>query len=478
MAESEYQTVIGLEVHAELDTASKIYCGCGTAFGGEENTQVCPVCAGLPGVLPALNRRAVEFCVMAGLALGCEINTYSRQDRKHYFYPDLPKAFQTSQFDLPLCRGGYVDIEAGGQAKRIQLTRIHIEEDAGKLIHGPAGTRVDYNRCGVPLIEIVTEPDFSNAGEVYAFLEALREILLYSGVSNCRMEEGSLRCDINLSIHREGEPLGTRTEMKNLNSFSAAKAAVEYEEKRQRQVLAQGGRITQATLRWDDARGLNYVMRSKEDADEYFYFPEPDIMPIALSAAEIQAIGARLPELPQARRRRYRETLGLSDYDARLLTSAKAFSDLLDEAVALGAPAKLCANFIMGDITRLLGEAGLPPERLPFGGAALAELTALIAQGDLSNSMGSKVVESLFAPACAGQSPKEIVAAKGLSQVSDQAALQAMCRQVIEENPQVAADYRGGKTKAIAALVGQVMKLSRGKANPALVNQILADLLA
>jgi aspartyl-tRNA(Asn)/glutamyl-tRNA(Gln) amidotransferase subunit B len=291
------------------------------------------------------------------------------------------------------------------------------------------------------------------------------------------MEEGALRCDINLSIRRPGEPLGTRTEMKNLNSFSAAKAAVEYEEKRQRQVLAQGGRISQDTLRWDDARGLNYVMRSKEDADEYFYFPEPDIMPMALSQEEIQALGQRLPELPQARRRRYREVLGLSEYDARLLTASKAFSDLLEEAVALGAPAKLCANFIMGDITRLLGETGLAPEALPLGGQALAELAALISQGAISNSIGSKVVEYLFAPEFAGRGPKEIVAAKELTQVSDQAAIQALCRRAIEENPKIAADYRGGKTKAIAALVGQVMKLSRGKANPTLVNQILADLL-
>lgn len=470
----EFKTVIGLEVHAELDTKSKIYCGCTTEFGGEENTHVCPVCSGMPGVLPMLNRKVVEYCVKAGLALNCAINPYSRQDRKHYFYPDLPKAFQTSQFDQPLCLNGYVDIVAGGQPKRIGITRIHIEEDAGKLIHGADQTRVDYNRCGVPLIEIVTEPDFENSAQVHAFLEALREILLYTEVSNCKMEEGSLRCDVNLSIHREGEPFGTRTEMKNLNSFSAAAAAVEYEAQRQRRVVLGGGKISQDTLRWDDGAGYNYVMRSKEDADEYFYFPEPDIMPMVLSEGYIERVRKTLPELPAKRRERYIQVMGLPMYDAQLLTVSKFISDFFDRTVAAGAQPKAVSNFIMGDITRLLNERGLAPEKVPIQPEAMAELLDLISKGVISNSMGSKVIEIMFEET---KSPAEIVQERGMAQVSDVAAIRGMCEQVIAENPKIVADYKGGKVKAITALVGQVMKMSRGKANPAMVNQLLEELL-
>ncbi len=470
----EFKTVIGLEVHAELDTKSKIYCGCTTEFGGDENTHVCPVCSGMPGVLPMLNRKVVEYCVKAGLALNCAINPYSRQDRKHYFYPDLPKAFQTSQFDQPLCLNGYVDIVAGGQPKRIGITRIHIEEDAGKLIHGADQTRVDYNRCGVPLIEIVTEPDFENSAQVHAFLEALREILLYTEVSNCKMEEGSLRCDVNLSIHREGEPFGTRTEMKNLNSFSAAAAAVEYEAQRQRRVVLGGGKISQDTLRWDDEAGYNYVMRSKEDADEYFYFPEPDIMPMVLSEGYIERIRKTLPELPAKRRERYVQVMGLPMYDAQLLTVSKFISDFFDRTVAAGAQPKAVSNFIMGDITRLLNERGLAPEKVPIQPDAMAELLDLISKGVISNSMGSKVIEIMFEET---KSPADIVRERGMAQVSDAGAIRGMCEQVIAENPKIVADYKGGKVKAITALVGQVMKMSRGKANPAMVNQLLEELL-
>ncbi len=470
----EFKTVIGLEVHAELDTKSKIYCGCTTEFGGEENTHVCPICSGMPGVLPMLNRKVVEYCVRAGLALNCAINPYSRQDRKHYFYPDLPKAFQTSQFDQPLCLKGYVDIVADGQPKRIGITRIHIEEDAGKLIHEVGQTRVDYNRCGVPLIEIVTEPDFENSAQVHAFLEALREILLYTEVSNCKMEEGSLRCDVNLSIHRVGEPFGTRTEMKNLNSFSAAVAAVQYEAQRQRRVLSAGGKITQDTLRWDDAAGNNYVMRSKEDADEYFYFPEPDIMPMVLSDGYIDRIRQTLPELPAHRRERYVSQMGLPLYDAQLLTVSKFISDFFDQTVAAGAQPKSVSNFIMGDIMRLLNERGWAAEKLPISAQSMAELLSLIEKGAISNSMGSKVIEIMFDEA---KSPTDIVQERGMAQVSDAGAIREMCRQVIAENPKIVDDYKGGKVKAITALVGQVMKMSRGKANPSMVNQLLEELL-
>ncbi|MEL7622364.1 MAG: Asp-tRNA(Asn)/Glu-tRNA(Gln) amidotransferase subunit GatB [Clostridiales bacterium] len=475
---SDYKPVIGLEVHAELDTASKIYCGCTTAFGGEENTHVCPVCLGLPGALPLLNEKVVEFCIKAGLALNCKINNYSRQDRKHYFYPDLPKSFQTSQLDLPICYDGYLDIEVNGQTKRIGITRIHIEEDAGKLIHDLTGTRVDYNRGATGLIEIVSEPDLSNPEEVYAYMETLRQVLLYTGVSNCKMEEGSLRCDVNVSVHKEGEPYGVRTEMKNINSLSAARAATAYEIKRQKQVLEEGGSLFQATLRWDDAKGINYVMRVKEHADEYYYFPEPDIMPIIITPEKIESIRATLPELPKARQQRYKEQYGLSEYDANLLTVSKALSDLFDQAVAeCQGPAKACANFIMGDITRLLNEKALQPEEVPFGGKELAELANLASQGAISSSAASKVVEMLFQPEFAGKGPKAIVEEQNLGQVSDQGAIKAMCQQVIDANPKIVEDYRGGKKQAISALVGQVMKASKGKANPAMANQLLEELL-
>jgi aspartyl-tRNA(Asn)/glutamyl-tRNA(Gln) amidotransferase subunit B len=470
-----YKTVIGLEVHAELNTQSKIYCSCTTAFGGAENTHVCPICAGMPGTLPMLNEKAVEYCVRAGLALNCQISRCSKQDRKHYFYPDLPKAFQTSQFDMPLCLGGYVDIVVGGQPKRIGITRIHIEEDAGKLIHGEDVTRVDYNRCGVPLIEIVTEPDFENSAQVHAFLEELRWILLYTGVCNGKMEEGSLRCDVNLSIHKEGEPLGTRTEMKNLNSFGATVRAVEYEERRQREVLEKGGVITQDTLRWDDAKGYNYVMRSKEDADEYFYFPEPDILPIVLSGEYIEKIRSSLPVLPAQRRSRYIRELGLSEYDARILTMSRFLSDFFEETVALGAPAKQAANYVMGDINRLLNDRGMEPEQLPVKAENLVGLIELINRGTISNSTGAKVIEMMFDQP--GKTVAEIVKEQGMAQVSDENTLRALCEKVIEENPKAAADYKGGTEKALRSLVGQAMRLSKGKANPGLVNQIMMDLL-
>jgi aspartyl-tRNA(Asn)/glutamyl-tRNA(Gln) amidotransferase subunit B len=474
---SDYKAVIGLEVHAVLATESKMYCGCSTAFGGEENTHICPGCIGMPGTLPLLNRKAVEYCVKAGLALNCKINKYSRQDRKHYFYPDLPKGFQVSQLELPVCQNGWLDIDVNGATKRIGINRIHIEEDAGKLIHSLTDTRSDCNRGAAGLIEIVSEPDMSSPEDVYAYMETLREILLYTGVCNCKMEEGSLRCDINVSIHKEGTPYGVRTEMKNLNSLSAAKAAAAYEIKRQERVLEDGGELFQATLRWDDEKGVNSVMRVKEYADEYYYFPEPDIMPVTVTQEEIDRIKGALPELPKARRLRYAEQYGLSDYDAGVVTVNKALSDMFDQAAGAGAPAKICANFIMGDISRLLNEKGLDPAQAPFDGSALAELAGLVNNGIISSPAGSKVMEMLFEPEFAGKSPKAIVEEQNLGQVSDSAALEEMCRQAIAQNPKIADDYRGGRTQAISALVGQVMKASQGKANPGMVNQLLQDLL-
>lgn len=471
----QYETIIGLEVHVELDTASKIYCGCTTQFGGAENTHCCPVCTGMPGVLPALNERAIEECVRAGLATNCKINRYSRQDRKHYYYPDLPKAFQTSQFDLPVCYEGYVDIEVNGEPKRIGITRIHIEEDAGKLLHGVGTTRIDYNRCGVPLIEIVTEPDFRNADEVKAFLETLRSILLYVGVSNCRMEEGSLRCDVNLSVRPEGQTtLNTRTEMKNLNSFSAAHRAVIYERARQIGVIEDGGTITQDTLRWDDDKNLNYAMRTKEDADEYFYFPEPDIMPMVFTDEYIERMQATIPELPAQRCERYITELGLSNYDAKQITISKRLSDLFNDCVAQGANPKQVANFITSDINRLLNENSMDAEDLSLSSDQLSELIGLIDKGTINRTVASKVLEKIFKT---DDMPAAVVEKDGLAQVSDEGAIRTMCEEVIAANPKAVEDFRGGKEKALTSLVGQVMKMSKGKANPGVVNELFRELL-
>ena len=471
----KYQTVIGLEVHAELDTRSKIYCSCSTAFGAEENAHTCPVCTGMPGVLPALNQTAVEYCIKAGLALNCKINRYSRQDRKHYFYPDLPKAFQTSQYDLPLCYEGYVDIEAEGQTRRIGITRIHIEEDAGKLGHEEGCTRIDYNRCGVPLIEIVTEPDFRSSAEVHAFLEQLRATLLYTGVSNCRMEEGSMRCDVNLSL-REGEdaPFGTRTEMKNIASMSATVRAIEYEQKRQAKLLDKGEVITQDTLRWDDERGVNYAMRSKEDAHDYFYFPEPDIMPIVVSEEWLERIRASIPELPRARRARYMAEYSLPEYDADFITGEKAFADLFDACVSHGSDPKAVSNWIMSDVSRLLNERGLAPEAIPFTPERFSKLLALVDGGKISRTAGSKVLALLFEQ---DKDPEQIVSEQGMAQISDEGAIREMCAAVLAANERAVADYKAGKAKALTSLVGQVMKASKGKANPALVNKLLVEMM-
>ena len=485
----EFETVIGLEVHVELSTQSKIYCTCSTAFGAEENTHVCPVCMGFPGTLPALNKQAVEYCVKAGLALNCKINQYSRQDRKHYFYPDLPKAFQTSQYDLPLCYDGYVDLRVPegdpldgkvnkpAYTKRIGITRIHIEEDAGKLIHASGATRVDCNRCGVPLIEIVTEPDFRTSGEVYAFLQHLRNVLLYANVSNCRMQEGSMRCDVNLSLRPSPDaPFGTRTETKNIASLSATVRAIEYERARQRKILEKGGAITQDTLRWDDERGVNYAMRSKEDAHDYFYFPEPDIMPIVIDDAWLSSIKASLPELPHERRKRYTEALGLPDYDADFLVGEKAISDLFDACVALGAAPKTVSNWLMSDVARLCNDTNTGFDELWFGAKGLYELISLVEKGTISRTAGSKVLEAMFAPG-ERRSPGELVSALGLAQVSDEGAILELCKTVIAANEKAVKDYRAGKEKAMTSLVGQVMKASKGKANPAIVNRLMRELL-
>lgn len=471
----DYEIVIGLEIHAELRTKSKIYCGCTTEFGGEPNTHCCPICTGMPGVLPVLNRKVVEYAAKAGLAMDCAISEFSKQDRKNYFYPDLPKAYQVSQFDLPLCRNGSVEIETGGKRKKIGITRIHIEEDAGKLIHDEweTGTLVDYNRCGVPLIEIVSEPDMRSPEEAKAFVENVKSILEYLDVSDCKMQEGSLRADVNLSVRPVGqERFGTRTEMKNLNSFRSIVRAAENEAQRQIREIEAGGSIVQETRRWDDSKGISYAMRSKEEAHDYRYFPEPDLLPVVVDEQWLGGIRASLPELPAARRSRYVAGFGLPEYDAGLLTSSKKLADFFEEAVRESSNAKAIANWIMGDMMRILKEKGAEADAIPFPGSHLAALVSLIDKGTISGTIAKKVFEKMFE---SGKNPQQIVKDEGLEVVSDTGALSAAIRKVLEANAQSVADYRSGKEKAFGFLVGQTMREMKGKADPQLINRLLKE---
>jgi len=471
----DYEIVIGLEIHAELSTKSKIYCSCTTEFGGEPNTHCCPICTGMPGVLPVLNKKVVEYAVRAGLATNCTIPEFSKQDRKNYFYPDLPKAYQTSQYDLPLCKNGYVDIEVGGTSKRIGITRIHIEEDAGKLMHDEWDTAslVDYNRCGVPLIEIVTEPDMRSAEEARVFLEKIKAILQYIGVSDCKMQEGSLRADINLSVRPKGQKeFGTRTEMKNLNSFKAIVRAIESEARRQINEIESGEVIVQETRRWDDNKGISYAMRNKEEAHDYRYFPEPDLVPIVVDREWLEQIRASLPELPDARKKRYIEEFGLPEYDASILTGSKALADFFEEAVSKSKNAKAVSNWMMGDLMRLLKDRDMEAEDIPFPAEYLAKLISLIDKGTISGTIAKKVFEKMFDTK---KDPEAIVKEEGLEVVSDESTLRAVVRKVLENNAQSVADYKGGKEKAFGFLVGQAMKETKGKADPKLINKLLRE---
>lgn len=471
----DYEIVIGLEVHAELSTKSKIYCTCTTEFGGEENTHCCPVCTGMPGVLPVLNKNVVEYAIRAGLATNCSIAEYSKQDRKNYFYPDLPKAYQISQFDLPLCKEGHIDVEVDGKVKRMGITRIHIEEDAGKLMHDEwdTGTLVDYNRCGVPLIEIVGEPDIRSAEEAKAYVEKLRSILQFIGVSDGKMQEGSLRADVNLSVRPVGQKeFGTRTEMKNLNSFRSIVRAIEAESQRQIRELEAGGKIYQETRRWDDDKGISYAMRSKEEAHDYRYFPEPDLVPIIPAKEWVESIKAALPELPDARQKRYVSEHGLPEYDAGILTSTKVLSDFFDEAVKKSSNAKAVSNWIMGDLMRILKEKGMEVEDIPFPAEYLARLIGLIDKGTISGTIAKKVFEKMFA---SGKAPESIVKEEGLEVVSDTGALAAVVKKILESNPQSVSDYKSGREKAFGFLVGQAMKETRGKADPQTINRLLKE---
>ncbi|WP_033169587.1 Asp-tRNA(Asn)/Glu-tRNA(Gln) amidotransferase subunit GatB [Selenomonas sp. ND2010] len=477
----KYEAVIGLEIHCELKTNTKIFCGCATTFGADQNTHVCPVCLGMPGVLPTINKRVVEFGIKAGLATNCEINKYSKFDRKNYYYPDLPKNWQTSQYDLPIAEHGWVDIDVEGKKKRIRLTRIHMEEDAGKLVHSgttikdSSSSNVDYNRTGVPLLEIVSEPDMSSAEEARAYMEKIKSIMEYIDVSNCRMEEGNLRADINVSLRPVGsKELGTRTEMKNINSFKNLEDAINYEIERQEEVLEDGGHIVQETRTFDPARGITLSMRSKENAHDYRYMPEPDLPPIVTSEETIEKYRSELPELPDARRARLESEYGLSDYDAGIITSSRAMAEYFDAVIAEGADPKLAANWIMGDLSKELNAAGIDISKSPVDAKRLGEMIQLIMKDTISGKIAKKVFKEMWTNP---DSPEKIVKDKGLVQITDTKAIEGIVDEVIANNQKAVDDYKGGNKKAIGALVGQVMKASKGKANPQMVNKLLAEKL-
>ena len=476
MSRDSYELVMGLEVHSELSTKTKIFCSCPTEFGGEPNTHTCPICMAMPGTLPVLNEKVVEYAVKAGLATNCEISRNSKNDRKNYFYPDLPKSYQISQFDKPLCEHGYVEIEDDeGNPKKVRITRIHIEEDAGKLNHDEfgGGSLVDLNRAGVPLIEIVSEPDLRSAGEVDRYLKKLKSILEYIEVSDCKMQEGSFRADVNVSVRKKGaSEYGTRTEMKNMNSFRAITRAIEYESERQIDVLEDGGKIEQETLRWDDVSGKTFSMRDKEDAQDYRYFPEPDLVAIRLSDEYINNIKDNLPEMPESRRARYIEDFKLSEKEARLLTASKYLSNIFEDAEKICGNAKAVANWLLSDISRILNEKELEPSDIPFTAEQLAKLVELIEKGTISSAIGKKVVTELFENP---KDPEEIIKEKGWIQISDEGAIKEVVEKVIAANPQSVADYKAGKDKAIGFLVGQAMKETKGKANPQMLNKMFAE---
>lgn len=475
-----YEAVIGLEVHAELKTESKIFCSCSTAFGAEPNTQICPVCTGMPGVLPVLNKKVVEYAVKTGLALNCEIAGFSKYDRKNYFYPDLPKAYQISQYDLPICRNGYLEIEAEEGPRRIGITRVHMEEDAGKLVHQGTITTtpyslVDLNRSGVPLLEIVSEPDMRTPRQARLYMEKLRAILLFLGVSDCKMEEGSLRCDANVSVRRQGESrFGTKTEIKNMNSFKALEKALEYEIKRQIDLLEDGEEIVQETRTWDESRQATFPMRSKEEAHDYRYFPDPDLVPLVIEREWVDRIRGSLPELPDAARRRLVEEYGLPEYDAAILTLTRDSLDFFDQCMQDYHDAKAVSNWIMGDFSRLLNQNNQDISESKVTPSLLVKMLKMIDEGKISGKMAKTIFEEMFAT---GKPPDEIVKEKGLSQISDESTLEGVISSIVDANPKVVQDYRNGKEKAFGFLVGQVMKATRGQANPKVVNDILKRVL-
>ena len=470
----DYEMVIGLEVHVELKTNTKIFCRCATKFGAAPNTQCCPVCTGMPGSLPVLNKRVVEYAVKAGMATNCRIALNSKLDRKNYFYPDLPKAYQISQYDKPLCEQGWLDVETSAGEKRIGITRIHIEEDAGKLIHSPGkGTLIDMNRCGVPLIEIVSEPDIRSAEEAKLYLQKLRAIMLYVGVSDCKMNEGSLRCDVNLSVRKKGEKaLGTRTEMKNLNSFKAIAHAIDGERARQIELLEEGKAVIQETRRWDDNKEYSYAMRSKEDAKDYRYFPDPDLPPIHISDAWIEELRTSIPELREAKMERYQKEYELPAYDAGILTESRHLAGLFEEtAVLLGNPKK-AANWFMVEVLRLTKDKGLDPEKVNFTPKHLADLLSMVEKKEVSAQNAKKVFEKVFDEDI---DPVVYIEENGLKIVEDTGLLTETVKKIVDANPGPLAELLGGKDKVMGFFVGQLMRELKGKANPDSVRKALAE---
>ena len=473
----QYETVIGLEVHVELATKTKIFCSCSTEFGGAPNTHTCPVCTGMPGSLPVLNRQVVEYALAVGLAVNCEINQYCRFDRKNYFYPDNPQNYQISQLYLPICHDGFVETWTAAGKKKVGIHEIHMEEDAGKLIHDEWEdcSLVDYNRSGVPLIEIVSEPDMRSADEVIAYLEKLRLIIQYLGASDCKLFEGSMRADVNLSVREAGAlEFGTRTEMKNLNSFKAIARAIEGERKRQIELLEEGKKVVQETRRWDDNKESSRAMRSKEDAKDYRYFPDPDLPPVTISDAWIQEIKDRQPELKTEKMARYQEEYGLSAYDADIITEAKHMADIFEATVSLCGKPKEAANWLMVEAMRLLKEEGQEPEAIRFSPENLAKLIVLVDNGTINRTVAKEVFEKIFAEDI---DPEAYVEENGLKVVNDEGALRAVIREVIAANPQSVTDYHNGKERARGFLVGQTMRAMKGKADPAMVNKVLEELL-
>lgn len=472
----KYEVIVGLEIHAELCTKTKIFCSCKNSFGAEVNTQCCPVCMGMPGTLPTLNKQVVDYAILMGHALNCSINRITKQDRKNYFYPDLPKSYQISQFDIPLCEHGYLDILVGNEEKRIGITRIHIEEDAGKLIHadGFEGTLADYNRCGVPLIEIVSEPDLRGAEDAKAYMEAITSILLYLGISDAKMQEGSVRADVNVSVRPWGqEKFGTRTEMKNVNSFGAVYRAIQYESARQMQVLDNGGVIDQETRRWDDAKGESVLMRTKEDAQDYRYFPDPDLLTFVVSEQHVQELKDSVPELPVAKTLRYVKAFGLAQVDAQLLAANKSRAAFFDACVALGKnEPKLIANWISGDIAKYLNENRLEIDETSLTIEELSEMISLIENGTISNTAGKTVLDILLKET---KSPAKIVEELGLAQISDDSALQSIVKEILAANAKAVEDYKKGKTNVVGFLVGQCMRASQGKGNPGILKDMVVS---
>lgn len=456
----KYEAIIGLEVHVELHTRTKAFCGCPNVFGSEPNTNVCPVCLGLPGVLPVVNEHLIEYALRAGLALNCEIASFSKFDRKNYYYPDLPKNYQISQYDLPICRNGYLELEIDGSKKRIGITRVHMEEDAGKLVHGEGENSdysfVDSNRCGVPLLEIVTEPDIRSPEEAKAFLEKLKAILQYIDISDCKMEEGSLRCDANISVRPAGSNiLYPKTEIKNMNSFRAVQRALNAEMMRQIEILESGGKVIQETRAWDENRGITLGMRTKEEASDYRYFPDPDLVPVVISPDLINRIRSELPELPDPRRMRFIEEYGLPPYDAGVLTASRSLADFFEECVRMYNDPKTVSNWVMGDFLRLLNASNMDVADVELKPADLVEMLKLIDEGMISGKIAKAVFDEMFAT---GKRAREIVESRGLVQISDEGELLKVVEEVLAANPVVVEDYRNGKEKALGFLVGQVMK--------------------